>query len=242
MNSTREKKIKDIVIDNFHTAELFEKFGIDFCCNGNRLLREALEEKQIPEVKFFEELNKINQSVASDHQRYTEWDLNFLAQYIVNNHHTYVKNAIPEITEHLQKVYNAHGEKYQYIAEVQKTFALVAEEMMSHMMKEERVLFPLIKYLKESRKFNERPKTGGYGTIKNPIRQLEAEHVSAGGAMEKIRTLTNNYSLPEDACTTFQVTYKELDEFEKDLHKHVHFENNILFPRAVELEKKLIKL
>lgn len=235
-------KVKDVVTENFHAAELFEKLGIDFCCNGNRPLQEALEEKHISDVKFFEELNKVSQSISSENQRYTEWDLNFLAQYIVNNHHTYVRNAIPDINAHLQKVYNVHGEKYSYIAEVQNIFTLVAEEMMSHMMKEERILFPLIKYLTKTQKFSEKPKTGGFGTIKNPIRQMEAEHVSAGGAMEKIRTLTNNYLLPEDACTTFQVTYKELDEFEKDLHKHVHLENNILFPRAIALEEKLIKL
>ena len=242
MNSTREKNIKDIVIDNFHTADLFEKFGIDFCCNGNRPLREALEEKQITDVKFLEELNKVNLSIQQNNQRHAEWDLNFLAQYIVNNHHTYVKNAIPDINAHLQKVYNVHGEKYSYIAEVQNIFTLVAEEMMSHMMKEERILFPLIKYLTETQKFNEKPKTGGFGTIKNPIRQMEAEHVSAGNAMDTIRKLTNNYVLPEDACTTFQITYKELDEFEKDLHKHVHLENNILFPRSIELEEELSKL
>lgn len=234
-------KVKDVVTENFHAAELFEKLGIDFCCNGNRPLREALEEKHILDFKFFEELNKVNISISSDDQRYANWDLNFLAQYIVNNHHTYVKRAIPEITAHLQKVYDAHGKKYPYIAEVQNTFALVAEEMTSHMMKEERILFPLIKYLSESQKFNEKPKTGGFGTIKNPIRQMEAEHVSAGDAMETIKTLTNNYLLPQDACTTFQVTYKGLDEFEKDLHKHVHLENNILFPRAIELEELLLK-
>ncbi|MCX6169430.1 MAG: iron-sulfur cluster repair di-iron protein [Ignavibacteriales bacterium] len=235
-------KVKDVVAENFYAVELFEKFGIDFCCNGNRSLQEALKEKQISNNKFLEELNKVNQSISSESQRYTEWDLNFLAQYIVNNHHTYVKNAIPEITAHLEKVKSAHGKKYSYISEIQNIFALVAEELTNHMMKEERILFPIVKYLTESQRFNEKPKTGGYGTIKNPIRQMEAEHVSAGGAMEKIRALTNNYSLPADACTTFQVTYKELDEFEKDLHKHVHLENNILFPRAIELEELLLKI
>lgn len=233
-------KVKDIVTENFHAAELFEKLGIDFCCNGNRPLLEALDEKNISEAKFSEELNKINKSISNDNQRYSEWDLNFLVQYIVNNHHTYVKKAIPEITVHLQKVYNAHSKKHPFISEVQNIFAHVSEEMTGHMQKEERVLFPIIKYLIESQKFQEKPKTSGFGTIKNPIRQMEAEHVSAGSAMEKIRVLTNNYSLPEDACATFQVTYKELDEFEKDLHKHVHLENNILFPRAIELEIKLL--
>jgi regulator of cell morphogenesis and NO signaling len=127
------------------------------------------------------------------------------------------------------------------LSEVQNLFTKVAEEMKSHMMKEEQILFPLIKYLAETQKFNEKPKTGGFGTIKNPIRQMEAEHVSAGNAMDTIRKFTSNYVLPDDACTTFQVTYQELDEFEKDLHKHVHLENNILFPRAIELEELLIK-
>jgi len=240
-NDFTDKKVKDIVTQNFHVSELFEKLGIDFCCNGNRPLREALEEKQISNERFLEELNKVNQSISSDSERYSEWDLNFLAQYIVNNHHAYVKNAIPQITAHLEKVFNAHGRKYLYISEVRNEFNLVANEMTSHMAKEERILFPLIRYLVETKTLGEKPKSAGYGTIKNPIRQMEAEHVSAGGAMEKIRALTNNYSLPQDACTTFQITYKELDEFEKDLHKHVHLENNILFPRAIELENALVK-
>ncbi len=241
MNSTRGKKIKDIVIENFRAAELFEKYGIDFCCNGNSLLHEALEEKQISDENFFKELNKLSRFLTSENSRYNEWDLNFLAQYIVNNHHSYIRKAIPEITTHLQKVLNAHGSKYSYLSEVQNLFTKVAEEMKSHMMKEEQILFPLIKYLAETQKFNEKPKTGGFGTIKNPIRQMEAEHVSAGNAMDTIRKFTSNYVLPDDACTTFQVTYQELDEFEKDLHKHVHLENNILFPRAIELEELLIK-
>ena len=235
-----DKKVKDIVTQNFHASEIFERLGIDFCCNGNRLLREALEEKQISNEKFLDELNKVNQSISSDNQRYSEWDLNFLAQYIVNNHHVYVKNAIPQIAAHLEKVFNAHGRKYHYISDVQNEFNLVADELTNHMAKEERILFPLIRYLVETKNLSEKPKSGGYGTIKNPIRKMEEEHVSAGSAMEKIRALTNNYSLPQDACTTFQITYKELDEFEKDLHKHVHLENNILFPRAIELENELV--
>jgi regulator of cell morphogenesis and NO signaling len=236
-----EMKVKDIVIENFKTASLFESLGIDYCCGGNQPLKEALEKNKISNDNFTVELNKITQSSETETPRYGEWDLIFLTQYIINNHHSYVKNAIPRITGLLQKVQNAHGNKYSYIADIQNVFSKVADEMTNHMMKEERILFPLIKYLTETQKFNEKPKTGGFGTIKNPIKQMETEHVSAGGAMETIRTITNNYSLPDDACTTFKVTYKELDEFEKDLHKHVHLENNILFPRAIELEELLMK-
>lgn len=241
IKNIERKTLSEIVINDFRTAELFEKYGIDFCCNGNRLLHEALEEKQISGDKFLEELKKINTSITSENSRYNEWDLNLLTKHIVDGHHSYVRKAIPEITAHLQKVQTAHGSKYSYIADVQNVFNQVASEMTRHMMKEERILFPLIKYLTEIQKFNEKPKTGGFGTIKNPIRQMEAEHVSAGNSMETIRNLTSNYTLPKDASTTFQVAYKELDEFEKDLHKHVHLENNILFPRSIELEELLMK-
>ncbi|NJD22213.1 MAG: iron-sulfur cluster repair di-iron protein [Melioribacter sp.] len=232
-------KVKDIVNENFRTASLFENFGIDYCCNGNQILKEALEKNKISNDRFAVELNKVNQSTETP--RYNEWDLIFLTQYIINNHHSYVRTSLPHITKLLQKLQTAHSSKYSYLADVQNIFSQVTDEMTSHMMKEERILFPLIKYLAETQKFNEKPKTGGFGTIKNPILQMEAEHVSAGSAMETIRTLTNNYTLPNDACTTFKITYKELDEFEKDLHKHVHLENNILFPRAIELEELLLK-
>lgn len=236
-----EMKVKDIVTENFRTASLFESHGIDYCCKGNQPLKEALEKNNIPRDKFAAEFNKVNLSAESEAPRYHDWDLVFLTQYIINNHHSYVRTSLPHITKLLQKLKTAHGSKYSYLADVQNVFGQVADEMTSHMMKEERILFPLIKYLAETQKFNEKPKTGGFGTIKNPIMQMEAEHVSAGGAMETIRALTNNYTLPEDACTTFKVTYKELDEFEKDLHKHVHLENNILFPQAIELEELLLK-
>ena len=234
-------KIKDLVTENFHTAELFEKLGIDYCCNGDRILKTALDEKNISSSKFLSELEKVKNSSLIEYQKYSEWDLDFLTQYIIENHHKYVKNAIPNISNHLQKVFEAHGEKHSFIVNVQKIFFEVAEELTQHMMKEERILFPIIKYLADSQKLREKPKTRGYVTIQNPIRQMEAEHISAGNALENIRRLTNNYTLPEDSCATFEITYKELEKFEKDLHKHVHLENNILFPKAIELEERLIK-
>lgn len=235
-----QRKIKDIVAENFHAVELFEKYKIDFCCKGNRSVQEALDEKKLSIPKFYKELSNVYQSNSAEKHNYNEWDLVELYEYIVRTHHTYVKSAIPLITLHIEKVINAHAKKYPFLLEVQHVFGLVANEMNGHMMKEENILFPLIKYLVDTQKFNEKPKTGGFGTIKNPIRQMEAEHVSAGGATEKLRELTDDYQLPEDACATFQVLYKELNEFEIDLHKHVHLENNILFPKAIKLEEKLL--
>jgi len=233
-------KIKNVVTENFHTAELFEKYGIDYCCGGDRFLGQVLEEKKISSSAFLKELSELHHSDLSKDRNYSEWDLDRLAMHIIDTHHTYVKNAIPQIKAHLQKVFNAHSKKHPFIKDVQNIFSEVADELTGHMMKEERILFPIIKYLAESDKIHDKPKTRGYGTVQNPIRQMEAEHVSAGGALERIRTLTDNYSLPGDACTTFEITYKELEEFEKDLHIHVHLENNILFPRSIELENRLV--
>ncbi len=240
-NDLTKIKIKDIVTKNFHAAQLFEQYGIDYCCNGNRLLNEVLEEKKLDEVDVQSRLNKLEATEGTGSINYSEWEPDSLAQYIVNTHHSYVRSAILQITEHLEKVINAHGDKYVYLTELQNAFNFIAEDLTNHMMKEERVLFPLIHYLSETKKFNERPKTGGFGTIKNPIRMMETEHAAAGDVLSKMRGLTDNYSLPQDACTTFKVTYEELREFESDLHKHIHLENNILFPKAIQLEAELLK-
>jgi len=234
-------KIKDLVTDNFHTAELFEKLGIDYCCNGNRTLQTALDEKQISHSAFLLELDKLEDSSLNEFQSYSNWDLDFLTQYIIENHHKYVKNAIPNISNHLQKILDVHGERHSFIWDVQKIFFEVAEELNHHMMKEEKILFPIIKHLANSQKLGVEYKTSDLITIKDPIRQMEAEHVSAGNALENIKKLTNSYTLPKDSCATFQMTYKELEEFEKDLHKHVHLENNILFPKTIQLEERLLK-
>ena len=234
------KKIKEMVNENFHLAELFEKYGIDFCCKGDRFIEDVLTEKKISKPMFWDELNNFNLSSIAVDENYSNWEIEKLIQHIVDTHHAYVRNAIPQISMHLQKVVKAQGKKYVFLEEVENVFSSVAEEMTSHMMKEERILFPLIVYLTKSRQFKEKPKMRGFGTVQNPIRQMVAEHDSAGNAMERIRTLTKNYMIPSDACSTFKVTYKELEEFEKDLHKHVHLENNILFPRAIELEDRLL--
>jgi regulator of cell morphogenesis and NO signaling len=232
--------LKDIVQSEFKTAQVFERYNIDFCCNGKRTLKEAVNEKGLDENKIISELNDVLQESETEND-YKSWNLKKLTQFIVDTHHTYVRNALPTIIGHLEKVTSKHGSKYLFLNEVLNIFSQVNDEMISHMHKEEKILFPIVKYLADSEKFNEKPRTAGFGTIKNPIRQMEAEHDNAGNAMHQIRELTNNYTLPEDACTTFAITYKELDDFEKDLHKHVHLENNILFPRAIELEEKLLE-
>lgn len=245
-NSTKtdlaEKKVKEFVVENFKTAKLFEKYGIDYCCNGNRPLKDSLSEKNIEIDTFIPELKKILGGDKSDDQIFSLMDLVSLSQYIVNTHHKYVKEAIPVIETHLDKVVNAHSNNHPELNNIRHEFSLLAADMLAHMDKEEKILFPLIKYLVESKRYNEAPKSSGYGTVKNPIKKMEQEHQSAGNEMEIIHNLSNGFKLPEDACSTYTVTYKELEEFEKDLFKHIHLENNILFPKAIELENELLNL
>jgi regulator of cell morphogenesis and NO signaling len=233
-------KVKDLVIADFHTAAALEKFGIDYCCKGNQVLKDVLQAKNISKSVLMEEINTLNRSSNNaENGNYENLELNDLAQHIIDTHHLYVKKAIPQISEHLAKVVSKHSGKHPYLVTINDTFVSISNELIAHMMKEERILFPLIKYLGECKKFEEKPKAGGYGSVKNPIRQMEAEHTAAGDYMSEIRKISNNYFLPEDACTTFKLTFNELQEFEKDLFKHIHLENNILFPKSIELEEEL---
>ncbi|RJP62986.1 MAG: iron-sulfur cluster repair di-iron protein [Ignavibacteriales bacterium] len=234
--------VKDILTSNIKAAHVFEKHGIDFCCKGNRPLKEACDEKNVSVQTILSELDSVLSSGVQEEKRYENWDLKFLTEYIVNNHHSYVRNAIPQMIPHLEKVAFKHGNKYPELIEIKSLFEDVAGEMYSHMHKEETILFHIIRYLVDCKKFNEKPRVGGFKTVKNPIESMEAEHSNAGSALERIRTLTNNFTPPADACNTFQLTYQELHDFEKDLHIHVHLENNILFPKSIELEKELLAL
>jgi len=232
--------VKDILKADIKTAHVFEKYGIDFCCKGNRPLKEACEEKNVPVEEILSEIKNLNVGAEQLPKRYDEWDLKFLSDYIINNHHSYVRTAIPQIRPHIEKVAFKHGNKYPFLKDVESLFNQVADELISHMHKEETILFHVIRYLEDCKRFDEKPRMSGFKTVKNPINAMEAEHTNAGGAMEKIRELTNNFTPPEGACNTFKLTYAELEEFEKDLHIHVHLENNILFPKAIALEEELV--
>lgn len=234
-------KVKDIVTINYKTAEVLEKYKIDFCCNGNISLNEVLRDRESDKQKIVDELLSVIKNETVKSENFNDWGILELINYIVDVHHKYVLEAVPRISSFLDKVVEKHGSKYQYLTEIKLLFNQLSKELENHMMKEERILFPYMKYLVECQKFNEKPKTSGFGSINNPIRQMEVEHDSAGNILHKLRYLTNDYKLPDDACTTFSLVYEELKEFEKDMHKHIHLENYILFPKSIELEKNLLK-
>jgi len=231
--------LSEIVRDNFHTASIFEKYNLDFCCNGKRTLAEACKGKGINPKGIINEIENINSASAKAEIKPDEWNLNFLIEYIINNHHSYVNRMLPVISAHTHKVATMHGENHPETKRIAEIFFAINNEMKHHMMKEEKILFPHINMLVKAGNNGGSSGKPYFGTIKNPISMMEAEHQSAGDGMFEIKKLTNNYVPPVDACETYKITIKELKEFEEDLHKHVHLENNILFPKAIELENEM---
>jgi regulator of cell morphogenesis and NO signaling len=232
--------IGELVAKDYRKAQVFKKYGLDFCCGGKKSVRSACEEKGIDADKVENELNALTEAPAAKVENYDKWELGFLADYIVNKHHSYVTEALPALTEYTTKIARVHGQRHPELLEVAKHFAAVAAELTSHMPKEERILFPTIKQMEEAKKKGEKMARPGFGSIQNPINMMEMEHEAAGSSMEAIRSLTDNFTLPADACATYRVAFSKLQEFEDDLFNHIHLENNILFPKALELEKEVV--
>jgi regulator of cell morphogenesis and NO signaling len=234
--------LSQIVTKNYRAAAVFEKYSLDFCCKGNKSFNEACTEKKLIASEILSELQ--NTTVAADYSsfRFADWELDFLVDYIFNNHHKYIRNIIPVITGHAEKVALKHGDKNPETVEVNRIFSIVSKDLKQHLMKEEEILFPFIKYMVKTERQKVKAERPYFWTIVNPINMMDAEHINAGDSMYQIRKLTNNFTPPEGACTTFKTYYNELKEFEEDLHKHVHLENNTLFPKAIELESKLFAL
>jgi regulator of cell morphogenesis and NO signaling len=234
----KENTIGEIVARNFHTAKIFEDFGLDFCCGGKKTIQDACREKGINPDAIVNNLSNA-ESVNGSSAHFDKWELDFLIDYIVTNHHSYVANEITTIEHHLQKVASKHGEKHPEIYMIDSLFNDLKEELIVHMQKEEKMLFPYVKKMVIAKNNSLEFPFPPFGTVTSPVSVMEHEHEIAGRLMREINTASNSYTPPQDACTTFRILYNELAEFEADLHIHVHLENNILFPKAVELEKVL---
>ena len=231
--------IKEIVTMNFQTAAVFEKHSLDFCCRGGKTVEEACREKGLSPEAVYSELTQLSPSASAETSRFATWPTDFLIDYIIVNHHAYVSRMIPVLMAHTQKVASVHGENHPETVKIAQLFQGVAADLTQHMQKEELMLFPYIKHLLDTVRTNGLLRKPPFGSAQNPIRMMMQEHQKVGDELYEIRALSNSYIPPADACTTFRVSYKELQDFERDLHQHVHLENNILFPMAVELEARL---
>ncbi|MEE3998709.1 iron-sulfur cluster repair di-iron protein [Tenacibaculum sp. FZY0031] len=235
---TSNKTVADYVTENIKTAHIFKKYGIDFCCGGGISVEKACAKNNVDQATLEKELAEVDviKDIIED---YDKWELDFLMIYIENVHHTYVRESLPIISQYVNKVAKVHGHHYAEVVEINQLFHEVANELLSHMQKEEKILFPFIKQLIQAEKEGIKNTTPPFGTVNNPIQMMEHEHESAGNIFKEISRLSNHYTPPEGACNTFRALYAKLEEFEQDLHKHIHLENNILHPKAVLLEKRI---
>ncbi|WP_336514137.1 iron-sulfur cluster repair di-iron protein [Pollutibacter soli] len=232
----RDETIGEIAAKDLAKVRIFKKYGLDFCCGGRKTVKEACMEKGIDVVQVERDLTQTSEISQVSSLPYNQWKADFLVDFIINTHHRYVRNTLPELRMYISKVARKHGEEHPELQRVYDLVEMVNEELLSHMMKEETVLFPYIKELVTAGE--NKIVRGPFGSVENPISVMEKEHESAGEALSEIRALTSNYTLPEGACASFSVLYRILEEFENDLHIHVHLENNILFPKAIALEKE----
>lgn len=227
--------VGDIVAGDFRTAGVFERFGIDFCCGGRRSLADACRTATVDPAALLRALDAVT---AIDDRRddVMAWPPARLVAHIVDIHHGYVRTALPMIARFLAKLIEVHGARHPELAEVRIAFARLARDLEQHMIKEEQVLFPYICELAARDESCER-RPSPFGTVENPILMMEREHRAAAEDLRTIRELTDNYTPPADGCTTYAVCLAELARFEADLHRHVHLENNVLFPAAMALER-----
>jgi regulator of cell morphogenesis and NO signaling len=230
----KDHTLAAIVADRHQAAAVFEKYHLDFCCKGKRTLQEACSEKNIAVEPILEELQQVFEpGFVVEDQLLSNMSVSELTDYIVLKHHVFVKHAMPVIYQHLYRVATKHGDRFPYMQQVFNLFSSVQLEMDSHMQKEEAVLFPRIKEVDKPQEQKLPLVSDGY--ISQPIHMMEREHEEAGELMAQIRNLTNDYTPPANACTTFRISMAELRAFEEDLHCHIHLENNILFPRIAKM-------
>ncbi|GAB4092904.1 iron-sulfur cluster repair di-iron protein [Flaviaesturariibacter terrae] len=229
--------IGEIAAKDLRKADVFRKYGIDFCCGGRKSLQQTCTEKGLDLAAVEAELDASTRGGAPS-QSFDRWDAAFLADYIYNQHHRYYYDEAPVIDDLLEKVAGHHGAQFPQLLEVRRAWKILASELTTHFAREEKVLFPFIKTLVAAQAGDGEALQRSF-TLREPLQMMEADHESAGELLATIRTLTNGYRMPTGACNSFGLLYTKLEDLERDLQQHIHLENNILFPKALQLERTL---
>ena len=233
--SIEKTTVGEIVTADFRTAQVFAARGIDFCCGGNIPLATVCAQKGLDPAQIIRELEAVQREPGEQNLNYASWPLSFLADYIVNTHHTYLKENDDQIAAYARKIAGVHGANHPEVITIAALFEKIAADMTAHLKEEEEVFFPALKRAEAAKTSGRQLDAKDQATMRTALAKLYREHEEIGEAIHTIRHLAHDYALPGDACNTFALTYQKLREFENDLHKHVHLENNILFPKAAEL-------
>lgn len=233
MEKIVNRNVGDLVAENIKSAHIFKKYGIDFCCGGGITLEKACIKNNVSIDQITNDLNSLNQPVAPE-KDFNSFPLDKLIDYILNVHHSYIRESIPLVLQYGTKVSSVHGDRHPELREIFQLFHDLVNELIMHMKKEEMILFPHVKKLLHGIRAQE------ISSIQSPIAVMESEHENAGNILKTIGKLSSDFTPPSDACNTYRAFYAKLQEFQDDLHKHIHLENNILFPKAIKLESDLI--
>jgi regulator of cell morphogenesis and NO signaling len=239
MTIATTKTVGEIAAETPNATREFEKLGIDYCCGGSRTLGEVCAEAKISVEEVLARLEKSSAVTTSEESK--DWQSQPLADliaHITSTHHVFVREECSRIDALTGKVVAVHGKNHPELLQLQAVFSALGEELRVHLMKEEQVLFPYIVRLEESFVAGEPAPPAMFGPVVNPVRMMMQEHDGAGDALRTLRSITNEYSVPADACISYRTLYQALQGFEADLHQHIHLENNILFPRAVAMADK----
>jgi regulator of cell morphogenesis and NO signaling len=239
MNATKNDTVRDLAVRIPGATRLFERAGIDYCCGGGRTLEAACDAAGLSSDSMLTGLEELGSECTATGTDPTNLSLTELARHIVQKHHTFAFDELRRLATLLAKVRSKHERNHPELADVAYAFDRLAVDLLPHMNREERVLFPYVAAMERAEAANERPSTPAFATIKNPVRVMSLEHDAAGETLAELRMATGGYAVPEDACLSFRALYEGLRDLEADLHEHIHLENNILFPRAVALEAKL---
>lgn len=234
-----DKTVRELALENPSSTRVFEKLGIDYCCGGNISLEHACQAANVGIDQVLDSLEKAQTAPAMQKDR--DWQIELLAAliaHIQSTHHKYTRGEIARLMPLFEKVCSVHGNRHSELLMAKSEFRVLAQELSLHMMKEEMVLFPYIVRMEEAAIASEPVLPAPFGTVQNPIAAMAREHDSAGDLLRSLRTLTNGYTPPANACVSYKTLYAALGEFEQDLHQHIHLENNLLFPRAVEMEAR----
>lgn len=238
MTLSTVKTVREYALEMPNATRVFEKLKIDYCCGGGRSIGDACAEAG---VEIEEMANLLEQAGTAPIPsglpvEVQSGTLTQLINYIIDKHHVFTREEMERIDALLEKVCSKHGENHPEVVSVRTLFRRLCDDLKPHMFKEEAVLFPYIKAMEQALSRKTAMPSAPFGTVKNPIRMMMSEHDTAGDILRELRVLTANYAAPADACMSYLSLYDALEGFERDLHQHIHLENNILFPRAVEME------
>jgi regulator of cell morphogenesis and NO signaling len=239
MSNLSKESVGSIVAQNWKMASVFQKYGIDFCCMGEAILADACRDKGVDLDTVMKELVASFNEMTEPEPDYNGWGLDLLADYIESKHHKYAADIMPRLLANLNKICTVHGENHPELFEIRDLFRDVSHELTVHMKREEFMIFPVIKKMVSSLQKKQNIPSQTYGTIQNPIAVMMQDHEREGDRLRTIARLSDNYTPPIGGCSTYKVSFSMLEDFERDLHKHIHLENNILFPKAILLEKDL---